>query len=77
LDVIRQTICEFLRDELATYEVKDTNGVSRDFLVQHIVGAYIAVLAWWLEGGAKLPPQRIDAIFRRLTLQGLGLRSPT
>jgi hypothetical protein len=26
----------------------------------------MAVLTWWLDGGAKLPPKRMDAMFRRL-----------
>jgi hypothetical protein len=26
----------------------------------------MAVLTWWLDGGAKLPPQRINAMFQSL-----------
>jgi hypothetical protein len=29
------------------------------------------VLTWWLDGGAKLPPQQIDAMFRRLATEGI------
>jgi AcrR family transcriptional regulator len=76
LDIIRQTLCEFLEDELARDKGEDTNDVVREVQVQHVVGAYIAVLTWWLDGGAKLPPQRIDAIFRRLTLEGSQIRRP-
>src|SRR6516164_9340157 len=66
LDTIRQTLCEFVRGELAKTEGKDTNRVPREFVVQHIVGAYMAVLTWWLDGGAKLPPERMDAMFQSL-----------
>jgi hypothetical protein len=31
----------------------------------------MAVLTWWLDGGAKLPPQHIDAMFRHLTLEDI------
>jgi hypothetical protein len=31
----------------------------------------MAVLTWWLDGGAKLPPNRIDAMFRRLAIEGI------
>jgi len=31
----------------------------------------MAVMTWWLDGGAKLPPQRIDAMFRRLAMDGI------
>ena len=30
-----------------------------------------SVLAWWLDRGAKLQPEEVDGIFRRLTMQGL------
>ena len=66
LDTIRRTLCDFVRGELATIGVKDATGIPREFVVQHIVGAYMAVLTWWLDGGAKLPPQRMDEFFQRL-----------
>ena len=40
----------------------------------------MSVLTWWLDRGAKLPPEEVDGIFRRLTMQGLtaelGKKSP-
>ena len=71
LDTIRQTLCDFVRGELATTGGKDATGVPRELIVQHIVGAYMAVLTWWLDGGAKLPPERIDAVFQSLATKGL------
>ena len=71
LETIRQTLCEFVRGELAKTEGKDTNRIPREFVVQHIVGAYMAVLTWWLDGGAKLPPERMDAMFQSLATKGL------
>jgi len=47
--------------------------VPREIVVQYVVGAYMAVLTWWLDGGAKLPPKRIDAMFRRLATEGITL----
>lgn len=43
----------------------------RDLVAQYIAGAFMAVLTWWLEHGAKLPPPEVDAIFRRLVMPGL------
>jgi hypothetical protein len=40
-------------------------------LVEYLIGAYMAVLVWWLDGGAKLPPRQVDAMFRRLTTAAL------
>jgi AcrR family transcriptional regulator len=72
LDTIRKTLCDFVRSELATTQDKDLAGVvPREFMVQHIVGAYMAVLTWWLEGGAKLPPRRMDEVFQRLMSEGI------
>jgi hypothetical protein len=46
-------------------------GIPREFVVQYVVGAFMAVMTWWLDAGAKLSPQRIDAMFRRLAIEGI------
>jgi AcrR family transcriptional regulator len=71
LDTIRQTLCDFVRAELATAKGQDADGVPREFVVQHIVGAYMAVLTWWLDGGARLSPARMDEFFQRLMSKGI------
>ena len=71
LSTIRQTLCEIVRRELAEIRSKDSDGAPRELAVQYIVGAFMAVLTWWLDGGAKLPPQRINAVFQRLATDGL------
>ena len=51
----------------------------RALAVESVAGAFMAVLTWWLDHGAKLSPQEVDVIFRRLLMRGLaaelGLRS--
>ena len=71
LTTIRQTLCEIVRGELAEIRSKDSDGTPRELAVQYIVGAFMAVLTWWLDGGAKLPPQRINAMFQRLATDGI------
>jgi AcrR family transcriptional regulator len=72
LGSIRQILSDLVRDELAGTVDKDSADViPRELVVQYVVGAYMAVLTWWLDGGAKLPPQRMDAIFRRLATEGI------
>jgi AcrR family transcriptional regulator len=71
LTTIRQTLCEIVRGELAEIRGRDSDGTPRELAVQYIVGAYMAVLTWWLDGGAKLPPERINAIFQRLATEGV------
>jgi len=31
----------------------------------------MAVMTWWLDGGAKIASHRIDAMFRRLAIEGM------
>lgn len=64
---IRSILCDVVRDELAATPRNGGAAIPRELVVQHVVGAYMAVLTWWLEGGAKLPPREVDAMFRRLT----------
>jgi len=72
LGTIRQILCELVRDELAANAGKNpADAIPREFVVQYVVGAYMAVLTWWLDRGAKLPPERIDAMFRRLATEGI------
>jgi AcrR family transcriptional regulator len=43
----------------------------KEFTVRYLVGAYLAVLTWWLDGGAKSSPAEMDAQFRSLATEGL------
>lgn len=74
LGIIRQILSDLVRDELAaTVNKTSEDAIPRELVVQYVVGAYMAVLTWWLDKGAKLPPQRIDAMFRRLATEGITL----
>jgi AcrR family transcriptional regulator len=69
---IRQILSDLVRDELAaTAGKKSADVMPRELVVRYVVGAYMAVLTWWLDGGAKLPPRRVDAMFRRLATEGI------
>ena len=72
LSTIRQILSDLVRDEIgAAADKSNTAAIPRDLVVQYLVGAYMAVLIWWLDRGAKLPPQRIDAMVRRLASKGV------
>jgi AcrR family transcriptional regulator len=74
LATIRQIISDAVRDEFsATAGRNSTDAMPRELIVQYLVGAFMAVLTWWLDKGAKLPAHRIDAMFRRLALEGITL----
>ncbi len=72
LGKIRQMLSDLVRNELAaTVDKKSADVIARELVVQYVVGAFMAVMTWWLDGGAKLPPQRIDTMFRRLATDGI------
>jgi hypothetical protein len=71
LDAIRQILSDLVRDELAATATKAGDDTPRELVIQYVVGAYMAVLTWWLDGGAKLSPERIDEMFRRLATGGV------
>ncbi|WEX78988.1 TetR/AcrR family transcriptional regulator [Sinorhizobium numidicum] len=72
LGTIRQILSDLVREELAVrMNEASSEAIPHELVVQYVVGAYMAVLTWWLDGGAKLPPERIDAIFRRLAMKGV------
>lgn len=70
LGMIRQILADLIRDELAATSAKAVD-LPHELVVQYVVGAYMAVLTWWLDGGAKLAPEQIDAMFRSLATRGV------
>lgn len=43
----------------------------RALAVEYIAGAFMAVLTWWLDQGATMPPPEVDELFRRLVMRGV------
>jgi AcrR family transcriptional regulator len=78
LATIRQTLSDLVDDELASRAEKDSVKIPRDLVIHYVVGAFMGVLTWWLDGGAKLPPEEVDVMFRRLATEGIMYtRSPS
>jgi len=71
LQRIQSMIAALVDVDLRALTFKGTPA-QRDLAVQYIAGAFMAVLTWWLDQGANLPPEEVDAIFRQLVLQGVG-----
>jgi hypothetical protein len=70
LDKVRQYLGEIVRAELKGTSM--VSGQPPEVAVQFVVGAYMSVLTWWLDRGAKEAPEEIDRAFRELALRGLG-----
>lgn len=72
LGTIRQILSDLVRNELVEAVDKNSaDAMPRELVVQYVVGAFMAVMTWWLDGGAKLPPPRVDAMFRHLATEGI------
>lgn len=67
--MMRQIVTDLVRREFADAAAPD--GAPREAVVQFVVGAFMALLTWWLDGGAKLSAERMDELFRRLALEGV------
>ena len=67
---IHRTIAELAYDDLKALGFKGA-AAQRDLAAEYVAGAFMAVLTWWLDRGAKLPPEEVDLVFRRLVMQGL------
>jgi AcrR family transcriptional regulator len=73
LATIRRILCDLVRAEFGT---SSQVGPQREMGVQYVVGAYMAVMNWWLQGGAKLPLEQVDSTFRRLAIEGITSLGP-
>ena len=68
LRAIRKILTDLVRKEIREIAVEAD---AREITVEFIVGAFLAIMTSWLDGGAQLPPERVDALFRRLVFEGL------
>jgi AcrR family transcriptional regulator len=71
LESLRQSLCEVVRRELGLSNEKSASELS----VQFVVGAYMSVVTWWLDRGARESPEQIDSAFRELACRAIGERS--
>ena len=67
---IRRTLSEIVKKELSG--TKEDEAVPREVRTQFVVGAFLTMLAWWLERKPMPAPSQVDAMFRRLVLNGIG-----
>lgn len=77
LEMIRASLTRLAREDIAAQNKTLSQG-DRELAAQFFVGAFIAVLRSWLDSGAKLSPEAVDAQFRRYLAGGLipGLHQP-
>jgi len=78
-DIALESIRHILRDIVRAALPSDgSNGGAppREFAVRYLVGAYLEVLTWWLDDGAKASPEAMDAMFQSLATSGFASPAP-
>jgi len=71
IDKMKELLSEFVRAELAS-RAAASGSPAPEIAVRFVVGAYMSVVTWWLDRGARETPEEIDQAFRDLALGGLG-----
>jgi AcrR family transcriptional regulator len=68
---LKDTATELLRAQFnAGPTTKSHDAIEREATVQCVAGAFMALLTWWLDRGATIPTERIDAMFQRFVCDG-------
>lgn len=68
LGTIRQMVTSQLRKELRTSSLP---AGEREFATEYLAGAFMAVLAWWLEEGLPSPSEEMDRLYQTMSTGAL------
>lgn len=66
---LRQLVVDLARRDLRQPAVG--GAIAAEVQLQFVAGAFTALLAWWLDGKARLAPEAPDAMFQQLVRDGL------
>ena len=70
LDTIRDILADQLKDDPMVKAVASPD--ERELRLQFLLGAFMSVLVWWLDGGATMEVGEVDRLFRRAAgLEGI------
>jgi len=74
---IHGILTDLVRNELASTAAKSAaDGKLDELMAQHIVGAFMGVMTWWLDNGADLSPGQVDEMFQQLAFRGIASMRP-
>ncbi len=68
---IRQMLRDLVREDLATRRSSGQGDASVDLATHYVVGALWSTIVWWMDSTSPLSPEKINALFQRLTFPGL------
>ena len=72
MERFRLYICEVVRADLAPEGSNAKRNSEAELTVQFVVGAFMSMLTWWLDRGAREDPKVIHRAFTTLVLKGIG-----
>jgi AcrR family transcriptional regulator len=67
----RRMLRDLVRDDLATRRSARRDDASVDLATHYVVGALWSTIVWWMDSASSMPPERVNAVFQRLTFPGL------
>jgi len=67
---LHEMLADLARNDLSAMGMT-RQSAQREMVTQHITGALMAVMTWWLDSGAKLSIDELDDSFRRVVMNGL------
>jgi AcrR family transcriptional regulator len=70
---IRQMLQDLVREDLATRRSLGQGDASVDLAMHYVVGALWSTIVWWMDSSSPLPPEKVNALFQRLTFPGLNV----
>ena len=77
LDIVLQAIAENLAQVMRTLiPASRRPGLPREVAVGQIAATFLMIVRWWLDRNPDLTWQQIDALFRKLLLEGLAQEWP-
>jgi AcrR family transcriptional regulator len=62
---------DLVRDDLAARRCAGRDDASVDLATHYVVGALWSTIVWWMDSASTMSPERINAVFQRLTFPGL------
>lgn len=68
---LRTRLCEHVEGRLRTILPAAVSAMTLTVTAQAVVGAFLALLQWWLEMEMPLSPEQMDASFCQLVLPGV------
>jgi AcrR family transcriptional regulator len=72
LQQVEQMLEDIVRGELAAlFTIDPPTRAPEDAVVRYVVGAYVALLKWWLNAAPVLSPEEVDRIFQTLVAPGI------